>query len=114
MASYSDVDQDSLHVYSADEAIRVGPPPARLNYLNAPSSVDVVLRCGVQWSPVIRLKIHGPDCGGSPVIRLEIHGSDCGGSPVIRLEIHGPDCGGSPMIRLEIHDPRGWDQVSAI
>ncbi|KAK7270283.1 hypothetical protein RIF29_23312 [Crotalaria pallida] len=48
VAIYSDADKESLHVHSADEAIRIGPPPPRLSYLNAPSIVDAALRSGAQ------------------------------------------------------------------
>lgn len=48
VAVYSDADKDSLHVASSDEAIRIGPPPPRLSYLNAPSIVDAALRSGAQ------------------------------------------------------------------
>ncbi|KAK1586752.1 hypothetical protein Q3G72_005851 [Acer saccharum] len=33
---------------SADEAIRIGPPPARLSYLNGSSIVDAAIRTGAQ------------------------------------------------------------------
>ncbi|XP_061375275.1 methylcrotonoyl-CoA carboxylase subunit alpha, mitochondrial isoform X1 [Gastrolobium bilobum] len=48
VAVYSDADKDSLHVTSADEAIRIGPPQPRLSYLNAPSIVDAAIRSGAQ------------------------------------------------------------------
>ncbi|KAH9729748.1 methylcrotonoyl-CoA carboxylase subunit alpha [Citrus sinensis] len=48
VAVYSDADRDSLHVKSADEAIRIGPPPARLSYLNGSSIVDAAIRTGAQ------------------------------------------------------------------
>lgn len=53
VAVYSDADRDSLHVKSADEAIRIGPPPARLSYLNGSSIVDAAIRTGAQvLSPI--------------------------------------------------------------
>ena len=35
IAVYSDADTNALHVKAADEAIRIGPPPARASYLDA-------------------------------------------------------------------------------
>ncbi|XP_004495179.1 methylcrotonoyl-CoA carboxylase subunit alpha, mitochondrial isoform X2 [Cicer arietinum] len=48
VAVYSDADRDSLHVASSDEAIRIGPPPPRLSYLNSASIFDAALRSGAQ------------------------------------------------------------------
>ncbi|KAI9119078.1 hypothetical protein K1719_009753 [Acacia pycnantha] len=48
VAIYSDADKDSLHIQSADEAIRIGPPPARFSYLNGSSIVDAAIRSGAQ------------------------------------------------------------------
>ncbi|XP_019188514.1 PREDICTED: methylcrotonoyl-CoA carboxylase subunit alpha, mitochondrial-like [Ipomoea nil] len=48
VAVYSDADRYSLHVKSADEAVRIGPPPARLSYLNAPTIVEAAARTGAQ------------------------------------------------------------------
>lgn len=48
VAVYSDADRDSLHVKFADEAIRIGPPPAKLSYLNANSIVEAARRAGAQ------------------------------------------------------------------
>lgn len=50
VAVYSDADRDSLHVASSDEAIRIGPPPPRLSYLNSASIFDAALRSGAQVS----------------------------------------------------------------
>ena len=50
VAVYSDADRDALHVKSADEAVLIGPPPARLSYLNASSIVDAAFRTGAQVS----------------------------------------------------------------
>ncbi|KAK9053844.1 hypothetical protein SSX86_024919 [Deinandra increscens subsp. villosa] len=44
VAVYSDADRHSLHVKSADEAVRIGPPPARSSYLNASSIIDLGLQ----------------------------------------------------------------------
>jgi len=48
VAVYSDADRNSLHVASSDEAIRIGPPPPRLSYLNSSSILDAALRSGAQ------------------------------------------------------------------
>ncbi|KAI4329723.1 hypothetical protein MLD38_028076 [Melastoma candidum] len=48
VAVYSDADAASLHVKSADEAVHIGPPPARLSYLDASRIVDAALRTGAQ------------------------------------------------------------------
>ncbi|KAL5729346.1 methylcrotonoyl-CoA carboxylase [Ranunculus cassubicifolius] len=40
VAVYSDADKDSLHVKLVDEAVRIGPPPARLSYLNASKIIE--------------------------------------------------------------------------
>ncbi|KAK6260049.1 hypothetical protein SCA6_014523 [Theobroma cacao] len=48
VAVYSDADKDSLHVKSADEAVHIGPPPARLSYLNGSSIVEAAIRSGAQ------------------------------------------------------------------
>ncbi|KAM7496005.1 hypothetical protein LguiA_020419 [Lonicera macranthoides] len=48
VAVYSDADRYSLHVKSADEAVRIGPPPARLSYLNASSIIEAATRSGAQ------------------------------------------------------------------
>ncbi|KAK6164645.1 hypothetical protein DH2020_001509 [Rehmannia glutinosa] len=48
VAVYSDADENSLHVKLADEAVRIGPPPARLSYLRAPSIIEAASRTGAQ------------------------------------------------------------------
>ncbi|KAG9451941.1 hypothetical protein H6P81_004845 [Aristolochia fimbriata] len=48
VAVYSDADRDSLHVKSADEAVRIGPPPARSSYLNSSAVVEAAKRTGAQ------------------------------------------------------------------
>lgn len=50
VAVYSDADRNSLHVKSADEAIRIGPPPARLSYLSASSILEAAVCTGAQVS----------------------------------------------------------------
>lgn len=53
VAVFSDADRESLHVKSADEAVHIGPPPARLSYLNAPSIVEAARRTGAQVSVIL-------------------------------------------------------------
>lgn len=48
VAVYSDADRGALHVRAADEAVRIGPPPARQSYLNAGAIIDAALRTGAQ------------------------------------------------------------------
>ncbi|KAI3526713.1 hypothetical protein L1887_05975 [Cichorium endivia] len=48
VAVYSDADRYSLHVKSADEAVRIGPPAARSSYLNASSIIEAAVRTGAQ------------------------------------------------------------------
>jgi 3-methylcrotonyl-CoA carboxylase alpha subunit len=50
VAVYSDADRAALHVRAADEAVRLGPPPARESYLNAAAIVDAALRTGAKVS----------------------------------------------------------------
>ncbi|KAK9698610.1 hypothetical protein RND81_08G117300 [Saponaria officinalis] len=48
VAIYSDADRDSLHVKFADEAVRFGPPPAKLSYLRSGSILQVATMTGAQ------------------------------------------------------------------
>ena len=50
VAVFSDADRHSLHVKSADEAVRIGPPPARSSYLSALSILEAAARTGAQVS----------------------------------------------------------------
>ncbi|RWW02088.1 hypothetical protein BHE74_00030193 [Ensete ventricosum] len=51
VAVYSEADSAALHVKSADEAVRIGPPPARASYLNASAIIEAALRTGAQVGP---------------------------------------------------------------
>ena len=42
IAVYSDADEHALHVRAADEAIRIGPAPARSSYLEVGASPKIV------------------------------------------------------------------------
>src|SRR6187551_1225056 len=46
VAVHSDADTAALHVRLADEAIAIGPPPARESYLRAEKIVDAIKRSG--------------------------------------------------------------------
>jgi acetyl-CoA/propionyl-CoA carboxylase biotin carboxyl carrier protein len=48
VAVYSDVDRDSLHVYAADEAYRVGPGPPAESYLDQERLLEVARRARVE------------------------------------------------------------------
>jgi acetyl-CoA carboxylase biotin carboxylase subunit len=48
VAVYSTADEDSLHVRLADRAIRIGPPPAALSYLNVPSLIAAAETTGCE------------------------------------------------------------------
>ncbi|MEL7469983.1 MAG: acetyl/propionyl/methylcrotonyl-CoA carboxylase subunit alpha [Pseudomonadota bacterium] len=45
---YSDADAQALHVQMADEAMHIGPAPARDSYLNMDIIIDAALRTGAQ------------------------------------------------------------------
>ena len=46
VAVYSDADRNSLHVRSADEAVRLGPPPAQESYLSIARVLDAARASG--------------------------------------------------------------------
>jgi geranyl-CoA carboxylase alpha subunit len=46
VAVYSDADADALHVSAADEAVRIGPPPAADSYLSIPALIAAAKRTG--------------------------------------------------------------------
>jgi len=46
IAVYSDADARSPHVSAADEAYRIGPPPARESYLRSDTIIETALRAG--------------------------------------------------------------------
>ncbi len=46
VAVYSDADRDALHVALADEAVRIGPPPARESYLRADAIIAAARETG--------------------------------------------------------------------
>lgn len=48
VAVYSDADRDALHVELADEAVRLGPPPARESYLAIDRIVEACRRTGAE------------------------------------------------------------------
>jgi acetyl-CoA carboxylase biotin carboxylase subunit len=41
IAVYSDADENSAHIWAADEAFRIGPPPASRSYLDAATILEV-------------------------------------------------------------------------
>ena len=46
IAVYSDADRDAVHVRAADEAVRIGPAPARESYLRADAIMAAAARSG--------------------------------------------------------------------
>ena len=48
VAVYSDADAGALHVAMADEAVRIGPAPARDSYLDIDAVIDAVHRTGAE------------------------------------------------------------------
>ena len=46
VAVYSDADEDALHVQAADEAVRIGPPPAAESYLRIDRILEAVRSTG--------------------------------------------------------------------
>lgn len=48
VAIYSDADKNSLHVQTADEAYRVGPPPSLESYLNVDEILKVAKQTGAE------------------------------------------------------------------
>lgn len=48
VAVYSEADHDALHVSLADEAVCIGPAPAKESYLNADKILQVALQTGAQ------------------------------------------------------------------
>jgi len=48
VAVYSDADANALHVAMADEARRIGPPPARESYLNIAAIVEAARQSGAE------------------------------------------------------------------
>jgi 3-methylcrotonyl-CoA carboxylase alpha subunit len=48
IAVYSDADRDALHVAMADEAYRLGPPPASKSYLNISAIIEAARKSGAQ------------------------------------------------------------------
>jgi len=48
VAVYCDAERDGKHVQSADEAFRIGPPPAKTSYLLGDNILDVAKRAGAE------------------------------------------------------------------
>ena len=48
VAVYSDADRDAMHVALADEAVRIGPPPARESYLRVDAIIEAARVTGAQ------------------------------------------------------------------
>jgi acetyl-CoA carboxylase biotin carboxylase subunit len=48
VAVYSDADESALHVRHADEAVRIGPPPAGKSYLDVEALIDAAKESGAE------------------------------------------------------------------
>jgi acetyl-CoA carboxylase biotin carboxylase subunit len=48
VAVYSDADESALHVLHADEAVRIGPPPAGKSYLKVEALIDAARETGAE------------------------------------------------------------------
>src|SRR5215210_1276328 len=48
VAVYSDADESALHVRHADEAVRIGPPPAAKSYLNVDALIGAAKETGAE------------------------------------------------------------------
>jgi acetyl-CoA carboxylase biotin carboxylase subunit len=48
VAVYSDADEEALHVRHADEAVRIGPPPAGKSYLNVEALIEAAKETGAE------------------------------------------------------------------
>src|ERR671910_3227323 len=48
VAVYSDADESALHVHRADEAVRIGPPPAGKSYLDVEALIDAAKDTGAE------------------------------------------------------------------
>ena len=48
VAVFSDADRTALHVRYADEAYRLGPPPARESYLRGDYLIDIARKAGAE------------------------------------------------------------------
>ena len=48
VAVYSDADRDALHVRMADEAVRIGPPPASQSYIVIDRIMDAIRQTGAE------------------------------------------------------------------
>ena len=48
VAVYSDPDETAAHVLMADEAVRIGPAPAKDSYLNVPAILEAIKSTGAE------------------------------------------------------------------
>ena len=48
VAVYSDADEEALHVRHADEAVRIGPPPAGKSYMNVEALIEAAKETGAE------------------------------------------------------------------
>jgi len=86
VAVHSDADRDALHVRMADEAIRIGPPPANQSYIVIDNVMAAIRESGAQAvHPGYGFLAENPKFAGA----LEAEGVAFIGPPVAAIEAMG-------------------------
>ena len=82
VAVYSDADADAPFVRFADEAVRVGAPPARESYLVIPSLLDAALSLGKPKTDNYIVRFGDANTLAAAMEAQEIDGAGVGAGPV--------------------------------